>query len=137
MSAALASSCSSNPISSLLRRNASRRLKSATVAEVLLLGRLGDQDDVGEIGDQLLALGLRRHPLHVGAHVLLGEREVALPDIDAVDAGDHRVGPDAAGVLLDADVLRAAGHGRQDEQQRRDGGERDRAPARRGAGRQD
>ena len=67
-------------------------LEVGIVAELLLLGGLRDHDDVGEIGDQMLALGFGRRRLHLGAHILLGEREVALLDVDAVDAGDDRVG---------------------------------------------
>ncbi len=40
----------------------------------------------------MLALGLGRRRLHIGAHVLFGEREIALLDVDAIDAGDDRIG---------------------------------------------
>ena len=61
------------------------------VAEFLLLGRLREHDHVDEIGDEIIALLLRRHRRHIGADFLLGEGEVALADIDAVNAGDHRI----------------------------------------------
>ena len=67
-------------------------LEVGIVGEVLLVGGLRDHDDIGEVGDQMLALGLGRRRLHIGAHVLFGEREIALLDVDAVDAGDDRVG---------------------------------------------
>ena len=76
-------------ISSLLRVKARRRLNSVS-RELLAFGRLGDQDDVGEIGDQVLALGLGRIAEGL-AEVLLGQREIALRDLDAVDLGDHRI----------------------------------------------
>ena len=40
----------------------------------------------------MLPLGLGRRRLHIGAHILFGEREIALLDVDAVDAGDDRIG---------------------------------------------
>ncbi len=67
-------------------------LDVVAVAELLLLGGLRQYDDVGEISDEVFALLIRRHLRHAGADLILGEREVALADIDAVDAGDHRVG---------------------------------------------
>ena len=107
-------------------------LEVGIVGELLLVGSLRDHDDVGEVGDQVLALGLGRCRLHVGAHVFLGEREIALLDIHAVDASDDRVRPGRR--RLGGGVFRASRGDRQDEQQGRKGGERDRTPARRCTG---
>ena len=61
------------------------------VTQFLLLGRLRQHDHVDEIVDEVIALLLRRYRRHIAADLLLGEGEVALTDIDAVNAGDHRI----------------------------------------------
>ena len=67
-------------------------LDVGAVVQLLLLGRLRQHDGVGEIGDEVFALLLRRHGRHVAADLLLGEGEIALADIDAVGAGNHWIG---------------------------------------------
>ena len=61
------------------------------VTQLLLLGGLRQHDHVDQIVDQVIALLLRRYRRHIAADLLLGEGEVALADIDAVDAGDDRI----------------------------------------------
>ena len=97
-------------ISSLLRANATLRLNSGRVGDLLVLGRLRHQDHVGHELHQVVLLGVRRHRRNL-AGLLLGDGEVALVDFGAVDLGDHRVL-----------VLRAGGRGRR-QQQRQGGGE--------------
>ena len=62
------------------------------IADLLLLGRLRHHDDVGQIGDQVVALLLRPHLRHVAADLLLGEGKIAFVNIDAVGAGHHGTG---------------------------------------------
>ena len=87
---------------------ARRLLKSFWSATFFALGRLGRQDHVGEIGHQVVALGVagQRLELLVLADVLLGHRQIALVDFDAVDLGDHRI------------ALRPRRAGRQHREQR-------------------
>ena len=66
-------------------------LDVGTVGKLLLLGGLRQDDDVDEIVDEVVALLFRRHVRHVAADFFLGERDIALADIDAVGAGDHRI----------------------------------------------
>ena len=117
------------PHQKLVAQERQPSLELGSVGELLLVGGLRDHDDVGKIGDQVLALGLRRGCLHIGAHVLLREREIALRDIHSVDARNDRVRPGRR--RLGGGVFRASRGNRQDEQQSRKGGERDRTPARR------
>ena len=71
---------------------ASRRLNSVWSASFFSSAALATQDHVGQIGDQVVALGVRRHAAGtLLADVLLGHRQVALVDFDAVDLGDHRI----------------------------------------------
>ena len=70
---------------------AMRLLNSLLVGDLLGLGGLRGQDHVGDIGHQRVALGRALELLHLLAHVLLGHREVAFPDLDAGDLGDHLV----------------------------------------------
>ena len=67
-------------------------LDVGAVADLLLLGGLAQHDDVGEIGDEIVALLVRTHLRHVAADLLLGDGKVALADIDAVGAGHNGVG---------------------------------------------
>src|ERR1700733_3750921 len=67
-------------------------LDVVAIADLLLVGRLRQYDDIREISDQVFAFLLGRHLRHVAADLILGQREVALVDIDAVDAGENRVG---------------------------------------------
>ena len=67
-------------------------LDVVTIADLLLVGGLRQYDDVREISDEVFAFLIGRHLRHAGADLILGQREVALMDIDAVDAGDDRVG---------------------------------------------
>ena len=67
-------------------------LDVGAVADLLLLGRLRQHDDVGEVGDQVIALLVRPHLRHVAADLLLGEGDIALVNVDAVGAGYHRTG---------------------------------------------
>ena len=56
-------------------------LELVAVLDVARLGRLGHQDDVGEVGDQVLAPHIGRHVLQLGAEVVLGHGEIALVDV--------------------------------------------------------
>ena len=67
-------------------------LDVVTIADLLLVGGLRQDDDVGEISDEVFAFLIGRHLRHAGADLILGQREIALADIDAVDAGDERIG---------------------------------------------
>ena len=67
-------------------------LDVVAIADLLLVGGLRQDDDVGEISDEVFAFLIGRHLRHAGADLILGEREVALADIDAIDAGDERIG---------------------------------------------
>ena len=63
------------------------------IANLLLVGRLRQNNDIREISDEVFALLLGRHLLrHAGADLILGQREVALMDLDAIDAGKDRIG---------------------------------------------
>ena len=62
------------------------------VGKLLLFGGLRQHHDVGEIGDEVLALLIRRQLRHVAADFFRGHGKVALADIDAIGAGDHRIG---------------------------------------------
>ena len=66
-------------------------LEFALVGDLLGLGGLRGQDHVGDVGHQRVALGRALELLHLLAHVLFGHREVAFPDLDARDLGDHLV----------------------------------------------
>ena len=61
------------------------------LVQLLLLRRLRQHDHVDEIVDEVVALLFGRDGRHVAADLLLGEGDVALADIDAVDAGDDGV----------------------------------------------
>ena len=67
-------------------------LEVRIVAEIFLVGSLRHHDYVGEIRNQIFVLGFRRRRLHVGAHVLFGQRQIALCDVDTIDTRDDRVG---------------------------------------------
>ena len=56
-------------------------LEAGVVLQVALLGFLRDQDDVGDVGDQLLALGRRVHLMDVFAEIVLRHRKIALADL--------------------------------------------------------
>ena len=66
-------------------------LEGGVIAQIVLLGRLRDEDDVGDIGDDLLALDLGRRLMGFVAEIILGHHEVALPDVDPVHAGDDGI----------------------------------------------
>ncbi len=86
-----------------------RVLRQLLVAGV---GRLGNQNDIGHIGDELLTLRLGRSVLQVLADVLCRHGEIALPDVDAVDARDRGIGGRRGRgriLLLGGSLLRAAG----------------------------
>ena len=67
-------------------------LDLVAVTELLLVGGLRQNDDVGQVGDQVFAFLIGRHLRHAGADFVFGERKIALADIDAVGAGHHRIG---------------------------------------------
>ena len=79
------------------------------LVDLLLLGGLRHDNDVGEIRDQIIALLIRRHLRHVAADFLLGEGKVAQVDVDAVGAGDNRI------------VILRAGGGERSADERRHG----------------
>ncbi len=91
-------------------------LDVVAVGQLLLLGGLRQDDDVGEIGNEVIAFLVGPHLRHVGADLVLGQREVALADVDAVGAGDDRIGSRIG-------ILGAQRRGRPDQE----GGERKRA----------
>ena len=67
-------------------------LDVVAIADLLLVGGLRQYDDIRQISDEVFAFLIGRHLRHAGADFILGQREVALVDLDAVDAGDDRVG---------------------------------------------
>ncbi len=67
-------------------------LDRVAVADLLLLSGLGQQDNVAEIRDEVVALLVWSHLRHVAADFILGAGEVALADINAVNAGYHGIG---------------------------------------------
>ncbi len=94
-------------------------LEHRRVGHLLVFGRLRHQNHVGDELHQVVLLGVRRHRRQL-AGLVLGDREVALVDLDAVDLGEQRV--------LVLRRSRAGGH----EQQRQSGGEETGRAAERG-----
>ena len=67
-------------------------LDVVAIADLLLVGGLRQYDDVRQISDEVFAFLIGRHLRHAGADFILGQCEVALMDLDTIDAGDERVG---------------------------------------------
>ena len=67
-------------------------LDVVAIGELMLIGGLRQNDDVGKIGDEIVAFLLGTHFRHRRADILFGQGKIALPDIDAVGAGKDRVG---------------------------------------------
>ena len=74
-----------------MRAKARLLLEILAVAELLVLGRLGDDLHVDQEGEQF-ALGRRVHLRQARAELFFGQRQVALADLRAVDLGEHLVG---------------------------------------------
>jgi hypothetical protein len=72
-------------------------LELVGVVEVASLRRARGQDNVGDIGNELLAPLLGRQLLQIDAEVILSHRQLTFSDIDSVDPGHHRVGCRSAG----------------------------------------
>jgi hypothetical protein len=66
-------------------------LEIGIVLEAFFLGGLREQDHVGQVAHQVVALGVGAALGKVLPDVLLGQRQIALVDLDAVDRGDDRV----------------------------------------------
>ena len=97
-------------------------LEHGLVAQLVFLGRLRDQNNIGDIGDELLALDFRRRLMRLVAQIVLGDGDVAVPDFDAVDPRDDRIvriGRASGTGSGRGTILRTAGDGRQDEKSER------------------
>ena len=70
-------------------------LEILVVLDLLVLGGLGDDLHVDQERQHVVLLGRRIHLREAGPEFLLGERNVALADLGAVDLGEHRVGSSA------------------------------------------
>ena len=71
----------------LFAREGDAALECVAVGHLLGFGRLRHQDHVGEELDQVVFLGVWRHRRNL-AGLFLGDGEVALVDLGAVDLGD-------------------------------------------------
>ncbi len=74
----------------LVARERDPALERVAVGHLLGFGRLRHQDHVGDELDQVVLLGVRRHRRNL-AGLFLGDGEVALVDLGAVDLGDERI----------------------------------------------
>jgi hypothetical protein len=85
------------------------------VLQIFLFGCASDQQDVRHVADEVLAHDIGRHLLELVAEVLHRDEQVALPDVDSIDAREDRVraGPRRRGRRR---LLRAPGQRRQHQE---------------------
>ncbi len=75
----------------LVARDIELALEVGAVADLLGFRGLGDDQHVGDISDQVIALGVRRHRRKVLPDVFFRGVEVALADLGAVHFGDDGI----------------------------------------------